>query len=481
MKTTNNQDIVLLALAIGAFTLGGIESSEAQILVYTEDFETDHSLDGTWVANSVGGYNPVNLFFDYSTVGIPAAPNSAGGSTRGLKLQANLNSLLQQFPSGSSASPAGFNIPTHFEMRWDWWINFNGPFPAGGSGSTQVGGGGFGTAATTAQVAGAPIDSILVASTGEPTGSAADYRVYAPAFQASFQDLSGVYAASNPGARNNVNAYYQATFPPVFAPAAQVALYPQQTGLTQGGSAGMAWHQVALKKSGNIVTYTIDGLRIATIDLSVCGTLGGDKLVFSHFDINGNASTDPNAPALAFSLVDNVRVIDPCQGDIELPTIAIPADITLPATSPAGAVAYYFVTATDNCPEPVAVECAPVSGSTFPIGLNTVLCLAEDAAGNIAMSSFTVTVKGAAEQITDLTALVESLSLAPAMANSLLVKLRDAGALLSRGNEQGACGRLKDFIAEVSALAGKSQLPQYQADVLMQEASRIRAVLACKN
>ena len=54
--------------------------------------------------------------------------------------------------------------------------------------------------------------------------------------------------------------------------------------------------------------------------------------------------------------------------------------------------------------------------------------------------------------IADLTALLVSLSLGPAIETSLLIKLRDASALLGRGNVQGACGKLKDFIAEVSAL-----------------------------
>jgi len=482
MKTTDSKSM-LLTLAIGIALAGGNSSSRAQELVYSEDFEADHSADGTWVVNSIGGSNPVDLFYDYSTVGIPSAPHSVGGSTRGLKLQANLLVVLQQFPSGSSASPIAFSIPENFEMRWDWWINFNGPLPAGGSGSTQVGGAGFGTAATTAQAAGAAIDSIFVAATGEPTGSAADYRLYAPAFPASFQDASGVYAAPNLlapfQARNNMNPYYQATFPSVFAPTDQVALYLQQAGLTQGGSVGMAWHEVSLKKAGNIVTYTIDGLLIATVDLTVCGTLGGDKIVFSHFDINGTASTDPNAPALAFSLVDNVRVTDPCLGDVEPPTVTPPGDIIVPATSPAGAVVTFTATATDNCPSSVTVVCEPASGSTFHIGVTPVICIAEDSAGNTAISSFTVTVKGAAEQITDLIGLVGNMPILPGLANSLLAKLQSSGASLSRGVIPATCGTLAAFVAEVSAQAGKKEITPGQADQVTQEASRIRNVLGC--
>lgn len=282
-------------------------TASAQLQVFSEDFDTDRSADGTWLINvTATGYNPADLFFDYSTVGIPPAPNSSG-TTRGLKLQANLDPLVQAFPSGSSASPAGFSITENFEMRWDWWLNFNGPLNGGGAGSTQIGGAGFGTAAVSAQVP-TQIDSVFIGASGDGTGTTADYRVYTPAFSASLQDASGVYAAGTVGSRNNTHEYYQSTFPPVAAPPAQLALYPQQTGETQGGSAGMRWNDISLRKVGNIITYTINGLLIATIDVSTNGFLGGANIVFGQFDINAGASTDINATNLAFSLVDNIRI-----------------------------------------------------------------------------------------------------------------------------------------------------------------------------
>lgn len=133
----------MLALSVAGGLLVVTSASRAQTQVFSENFEIDHSNDGTWVTNSVGGYNPANLYFDYSSVGIPSAPHSAGGSTYGLKLQANLDPAVQIFPSGSSVSPTGFSITENFEMRWDWWLNFNGSpttgLTGGGSGSTQIG------------------------------------------------------------------------------------------------------------------------------------------------------------------------------------------------------------------------------------------------------------------------------------------------------------------------------------------------------
>ena len=93
----------------------------------------------------------------------------------------------------------------------------------------------------------------------------------------------------------------------------------------------------------------------------------------------------------------------------------------------------------------------------------------------MATSSFTVRVKGAAEQIADLIALVQSFALSPGTENSLLVKLQAAQAALSRGNINATCGNLKLFIHEVSAQAAKQQITEAQANLLIQEATRIEA------
>ena len=60
------------------------------------------------------------------------APNSAAGGTRAMKLQANQTNGIF---SGMSASPIGKNFTGDYVVRFDWWANVNGPFPAGGSGA----------------------------------------------------------------------------------------------------------------------------------------------------------------------------------------------------------------------------------------------------------------------------------------------------------------------------------------------------------
>ena len=69
-----------------------------------------------------------------------------------------------------------------------------------------------------------------------------------------------------------------------------------------------------------------------------------------------------------------------------------PPDITLDATSPAGAVATYQTPiAVSQIDGPETVTCTPPSGSTFPVGTTIVTCTASDS-GNTSHVSFHVTV-----------------------------------------------------------------------------------------
>lgn len=309
MKQKKKTPITILTLLAGGALLGSALSSQAQLL-YLQDFETDQNASGNWVTNALGD-SPADLYFDYSTIGIPSAPNSTGGSTRGAKLNCNLgNASAGVFPSGATVSPLNFSLlpETNFVIHCDVWLNFNGPAPGGGSGSTQLGGIGYGTAGATAQVAGGADSFFAVAS--PEGGSGDDYRVYTAAFPGSLQLASGAYLA---GSRNNTASLYSTNFLGQTAPAAQVALYPQQSGTTANGTQGWKWRDVKIEKIGPFVTWSIDGIDIAKVDMSTNGvggssSLGGDKLLLTITDINSTASTDINDAALAFALFDNLRV-----------------------------------------------------------------------------------------------------------------------------------------------------------------------------
>jgi hypothetical protein len=78
------------------------------------------------------------------------------------------------------------------------------------------------------------------------------------------------------------------------------------------------------------------------------------------------------------------------------PTLILPADITVDATSASGAVVTYTATATDSVDTTITPTCVPLSGSTFPIGVTFVQCSVTNSRGFSRFGSFFVAVRGSA-------------------------------------------------------------------------------------
>jgi len=77
-------------------------------------------------------------------------------------------------------------------------------------------------------------------------------------------------------------------------------------------------------------------------------------------------------------------------GSFTPPTLSLPPDMNVEATSSLGAVVNYVV----QVPDGLVATCTPASGSTFPIAATMVSCSATDRAGNsLGSGSFTVTVR----------------------------------------------------------------------------------------
>lgn len=85
--------------------------------------------------------------------------------------------------------------------------------------------------------------------------------------------------------------------------------------------------------------------------------------------------------------------------DQDAPVVTVPDSMTLDATSPSGAVATFTASAEDNVDGAVEPVCTPASGSTFAFGSTIVTCDAEDAAGNTASGSFSVTVQDVTDPV----------------------------------------------------------------------------------
>jgi HYR domain len=164
--------------------------------------------------------------------------------------------------------------------------------------------------------------------------------------------------------------------------------------------------------------------------------------------------------------------------DDDLALSGVPSDMSVDATGPDGApVTYAAPTAVDeDTPATASVSCSPSSGSTFAIGVTTVTCTATDAddLNSPVSQSFTVTVKGAAQQLSDLASAVRGVGPGASLAH----KVAAAEAALAKGEKRKACRSLEAFRDEVRAQAGKT-IPVAEARELIADARRIEAVIGC--
>jgi len=195
--------------------------------------------------------------------------------------------------------------------------------------------------------------------------------------------------------------------------------------------------------------------------------LGTTNVVVTATDAAGNSSTK----------TFRVIVVDTTK-----PTLALPAEITVDATSPAGAVVSYSASASDTVSGTLAVACVPLSGTTFPIGTTTATCTAVDGAGNSASGDILVHVQAAATQVTRLIVTTQSFNLAQGIENSLDTKLQNILSALAgakNGNVGSVCSSLGAFTNETIAQSGK-KLTVDQANQLLAASRQIGAVIGCQ-
>jgi hypothetical protein len=153
--------------------------------------------------------------------------------------------------------------------------------------------------------------------------------------------------------------------------------------------------------------------------------------------------------------------------DETAPTISA-SDVTADATGADGATVGYSASASDNLDPSPSLSCDPASGTAFATGSTTVTCTASDGAGNSSTATFTVTVRGAADQIAD------ELSSEGGLGAKQAAALADVQA----GKTHAACGVLGAYANQVRALAGK-QLSADEAGRLLATVQRIETLLGC--
>jgi hypothetical protein len=218
--------------------------------------------------------------------------------------------------------------------------------------------------------------------------------------------------------------------------------------------------------SGNPVVFTSATPAVCTVSGSTVSFVGV-----------GACTIDANqAGAAAYAAADEQsQTIEVIDNDLAL--MNMPANLTVNATSPQGAVATYTppTVVDEDTPLPT-VTCSPASVNTFAIGLSTVTCTvsATGDTNSPVSKSFTVNVLGGAAQLANLQLMVTGVG----PESSLADKVSQAQADVAANNTEGGCGVLAAFIHEVNAQASKS-ISKSTAASLIPSATRIRAVLGC--
>ena len=271
-------------------------------ILYSDNFDTDTA--GLWNNHSTSD-TLATFQFDYgSTLGIASAPNSTGGSTLGLKLEANISSDPGGVPRESiTLSPMGQSFSGNYRLSFDMYMSH--PLPPGASGTTEyMAAGGIGYDNTTVNRAGYSGSGGWFAVDGDG-GAIKDYRAYKDASE-QFCESSQFSAHPFPGCnsgdsgpdnpQNASNPYYNGSNP---------------DGIDLGGATGVGfqWREVTITVDSDSGTalWAIDGLSIVELDQNIVGgwfSLEGN-ISIGYMDIFGSvASGTPEA----FGLIDNVRV-----------------------------------------------------------------------------------------------------------------------------------------------------------------------------
>ncbi|HJP56437.1 MAG TPA: HYR domain-containing protein [Gemmatimonadales bacterium] len=128
-----------------------------------------------------------------------------------------------------------------------------------------------------------------------------------------------------------------------------------------------------------------------TVVNSSATSSGSSSFAVSPFDLVTSA---PAALGVAGAGVTVNVAFAACPVSNTAPTLVLPSDFSVEATSSAGASVTFVVTASDGQDGDLtsSVVCTPASGSTFPLGETTVNCSVTDNGGLQATGSFKITV-----------------------------------------------------------------------------------------
>jgi len=137
---------------------------------------------------------------------------------------------------------------------------------------------------------------------------------------------------------------------------------------------------------GAIVTYAPTATDAVTTSPEIeCSPVSGSQFPFGTTTVHVTA-TDAAGNVTQKSFTVKVQ-------DTTAPVLTVPANIVAEATSAAGAVVTFTVSAVDAASSPVTLSVDHTSGNVYPLGTTTVTAKATDALGYTITKTFTITVQ----------------------------------------------------------------------------------------
>jgi hypothetical protein len=172
--------------------------------------------------------------------------------------------------------------------------------------------------------------------------------------------------------------------------------------------------------------------------------------------------------------VSGSLILTGLDGDLAL--TGVPSNISVDATTPAGATASFTAPVATDEETPPGVTCDHTSGVTYPIGTTTVTCSTTDSDDipSTVTASFTVTVNGATGQLNDLLTYAGPLPPGHSFGDDVQAALNDVAGK----NTSGACAQLASLITLANSQSGK-KLTTAQAAHILAAATQIEQVLGC--
>ena len=175
-----------------------------------------------------------------------------------------------------------------------------------------------------------------------------------------------------------------------------------------------AGNQASAGFSLSVVDTKPPTLDVSALEISLTFTTGGAVVSYTSSTAAVSDAVDPTPTVVCVPPAGTVFPLGPAQitctasddfgnttvatrsftvTDTVAPVLSV-SSVTVEATSAAGAVVALPVTATDSVDATPTITCTPASGSTFPIGVTPVSCVAVDDSGNTsAAATLTVTVR----------------------------------------------------------------------------------------